>query len=242
MAILRVNKENNFTVISNAVFMNYDLSYKAKGLLCQMLSLPDGWSFSIEGLTRLASDGKSSVMSALNELKEAGYFYRVQLREGNRISGVEYVISETKLVDFQDAEKQNAEKQNAENPPQLNTKELNTKESSTKNNKRFVRPTVEEVAEYIREKGYHIDAEAFIDHYNSNGWKVGKTPMKDWKATVRNWERRRENNNGNDFRAGNSVRFGVSETGGRGSGTARDSGERVRAKLPPMATLSNETQ
>ena len=67
MAILRVNKENNFTVISNAVFMNYDLSYKAKGLLCQMLSLPDGWSFSIEGLTRLASDGKSSVMSALNE-------------------------------------------------------------------------------------------------------------------------------------------------------------------------------
>ena len=67
-------------------------------------------------------------------------------------------------------------------------------ESDKPKNKRFKPPTVEEVAAYIREKGYHINAEAFIDHYESNGWMVGKSHMKDWKATVRNWERRRQNN------------------------------------------------
>ena len=42
---------------------------------------------------------------------------------------------------------------------------------------------------YCEERNNNVDAEYFIDHYESNGWKVGKNPMKDWKATVRNWER-----------------------------------------------------
>ena len=67
-------------------------------------------------------------------------------------------------------------------------------ESDKPKNKRFKPPTVEEVAAYIREKGYRINAEQFIDYYESNGWMVGKSHMKDWKATVRNWERRRQNN------------------------------------------------
>lgn len=132
MAVLRKNKKEKYTIIDNAVFMDYNLSYKAKGLLCQMLSLPDGWSWSIEGLTKLSSDGKASVMSALNELKDNGYFYRRQVREGNRISGIEYVISEVKMNDFQDAENQNVENQHAENPPQLNTNKLNTDLLKTK--------------------------------------------------------------------------------------------------------------
>lgn len=55
---------------------------------------------------------------------------------------------------------------------------------------RFVKPGVEEVAAYCREKGYGIDAQHFVDYYDSNGWKVGKNPMQDWKATVRSWARR----------------------------------------------------
>lgn len=54
---------------------------------------------------------------------------------------------------------------------------------------RFVKPTLEEVAAYCRERGNNIDPQGFIDHYESNGWKVGKTPMQDWKAAVRTWER-----------------------------------------------------
>lgn len=133
MAILRKNKKDKYTVIDNTVFFDRKLSYKAKGLLCQMLSLPDEWSFSIEGLARLASDGKASVQSALIELKEAGYFYRLQKRSGNRISGIEYVVSEVKFADSQHLENQHLENQDIENPSQLNTKELSTNKSNTKN-------------------------------------------------------------------------------------------------------------
>ncbi|WP_145434887.1 hypothetical protein [Lacipirellula limnantheis] len=54
---------------------------------------------------------------------------------------------------------------------------------------RMRKPSVEEVRDYCREHGYTIDACHFVDHYMANGWIVGKAPMKDWKACVRNWER-----------------------------------------------------
>ena len=55
--------------------------------------------------------------------------------------------------------------------------------------KRFVKPTLEEVKQYCTENGYRINCERFVDYYEGNGWKVGKNPMKDWRATVRNWAR-----------------------------------------------------
>jgi hypothetical protein len=55
----------------------------------------------------------------------------------------------------------------------------------------FVRPTVEEVASYCKERSCGVDPEAFVNFYESKGWVVGKTPMKDWKASVRTWERNR---------------------------------------------------
>lgn len=57
-------------------------------------------------------------------------------------------------------------------------------------NTRFVPPTVEEVAAYCKERGNGIDPEAFVDFYTSKGWKIGSNQMKDWKATVRTWEKR----------------------------------------------------
>lgn len=55
--------------------------------------------------------------------------------------------------------------------------------------KRFTAPALEEVKEYCAERKNNVDAERFIDYYTANGWKVGKNPMKDWKAAVRSWER-----------------------------------------------------
>ena len=55
--------------------------------------------------------------------------------------------------------------------------------------KRFVKPTVVDIAEYCIERNNSVDAEKFYDYYSSNGWKVGKNPMKDWKASVRTWEK-----------------------------------------------------
>ena len=55
--------------------------------------------------------------------------------------------------------------------------------------KRFVKPTIEEVTDYCNERNNDVDAEKFYDYYSSNGWKVGKNAMKDWKASVRTWEK-----------------------------------------------------
>jgi len=65
--------------------------------------------------------------------------------------------------------------------------------------KRFVKPSFEEVRTYCIERTSPIDPESFIDHYTANGWRVGgKSPMKDWKAAVRQWERRHKQDSSND--------------------------------------------
>lgn len=59
--------------------------------------------------------------------------------------------------------------------------------------KRFAKPSVKEIEDYASENGYEVNAQYFFDYYEANGWKIGKNPMKDWKATVRNWSRNNKN-------------------------------------------------
>lgn len=71
----------------------------------------------------------------------------------------------------------------------------------------FVKPTLEEVAAYCRERGNNVDPEKWMDHYTSNGWKVGKNQMRDWKAAVRTWEKgeyTHGNNSGTDGGSGST--------------------------------------
>ena len=68
------------------------------------------------------------------------------------------------------------------------------KDSKEEKKGRFAPPSLEELSEYIHEKGYAVDPEAFIDFYTSKGWKIGKETMKDWKAAVRTWARRDKQN------------------------------------------------
>lgn len=63
------------------------------------------------------------------------------------------------------------------------------RELDNRSRKRFTAPTVEEVSAYCRERGNSVDPQHFVAHYEANGWKVGRNPMKDWKAAVRTWER-----------------------------------------------------
>ena len=64
------------------------------------------------------------------------------------------------------------------------------------------RPTVEEVSAYCKERGNNVNAQHFVDFYQSKGWKVGTQPMKDWKACVRTWEQRERTRSGNRFSTG----------------------------------------
>ena len=81
-----------------------------------------------------------------------------------------------------------------------------TSNNNTNNNtlsKRFTPPTVEEVTEYCRAQGYGVDPETFVDWNKSKGWIVGRSPMKDWRAAIRTWEKR-EKQNGKSGQSGRS--------------------------------------
>ena len=80
--------------------------------------------------------------------------------------------------------------QRARHEPDMNTdKTVNTVKNTKEAPKRFIKPSVEEIKSYCSEAKIGIDENKFLDHYESNGWKVGKVQMKDWKATVRKWGR-----------------------------------------------------
>ena len=73
--------------------------------------------------------------------------------------------------------------------PQAETSQAETPQVAAKKTKRFIPPSLEDVQSYCLERGNSVDAERFIDYYTANGWMVGKNKMKDWKATIRTWER-----------------------------------------------------
>lgn len=210
MATYRVHKDKNYTVMSNYHLHDRNLSLKAKGLLSLFLSLPDDWEYSVAGLCELSADGRNGVNSALHELCIAGYVVRSsKTGEDGRFSGASYDIFEVPnkegcIADLPFAEKPLTEKPLTEKPQQLNTNNTNnttnvvyTKRQSTikvgqsPQKLRFCPPSVEDVRAYCEERGNGIDPETFIDFYTMKGWRVGKETMKDWKAAVRTWERRK---------------------------------------------------
>ena len=95
MAKIRVNKNKNFTTISNFHLRDINLSLKAKGLLTQMLSLPDGWDYTLAGLAKINKEGVDSITSAIKELEKYGYVTRKRVRdEKGRVRGTDYTVYE----------------------------------------------------------------------------------------------------------------------------------------------------
>ena len=137
MAVIRVHKTKDYTVMSNTHFREKGMTLKAKGLLSLMFSLPDDWDYSIAGLTTLSKDGKDGVMSALNELERFGYLKRTRLAdEKGKFAGYDYDIFEQPLSsepysENPNTDKPNTGKPNTENPAQYITNQLNNKKLST---------------------------------------------------------------------------------------------------------------
>lgn len=93
--VFRVNKTENYTVMSNYHLRDKRLSHKAKGILSEMLSLPPDWDYTLAGLATLAADGVSSVRAGIKELEKYGYLKRRQLRDKNgRMINNEYLVFE----------------------------------------------------------------------------------------------------------------------------------------------------
>lgn len=128
--VFRIEKNSNYTVMSNYHLKDKRLTLKAKGLLSLMLSLPDDWDYSIKGLVSICQEKETAIETALKELKENGYLKVEKITPDKTESGrieYEYIIFESPE---QGVEKQGVEIQGVENRPQLNTKEPSIKESN----------------------------------------------------------------------------------------------------------------
>ena len=144
MAVFRVERNKGYTVMSNHHLRNKELSLKAKGLLSQMLSLPEDWDYTLAGLSFINREKIDAIREAIKELERAGYIVRSRERdEKGRLRGTDYVIFEqpqtppvsdlptleNPTLDNPTLEKPTQEKPTLENPTQLN-KDISSKEQS----------------------------------------------------------------------------------------------------------------
>ena len=140
MAVFRVERNTGYTVMSNHHLRNKNLTLKAKGLLSQMLSLPEDWDYTLVGLTLINREQISAIREAIHELERAGYIVRTRERdEKGRLRGADYVIYEqpqqptsdlptleNPTLDNPTLENPTLEKPTLENPTQINKDILNT--------------------------------------------------------------------------------------------------------------------
>ena len=128
MAVFRVEKNRGYTVMSNHQLRNKDLSLKAKGLLSQMLSLPEDWDFTLKGLSLINREQIDAIRAAVWELEQAGYIVRSRERDGQgRLRGADYLIYEQPqpVPDSPTLENPMLEKPTQEKPTQGKPMQLN---------------------------------------------------------------------------------------------------------------------
>ena len=135
MAVFRVEKNSGYTVMSNHHLRNRALSLKAKGLLSQMLSLPEDWDYTLQGLARINRESIDAIRQAIRELEQAGYIQRSRERdEKGRLRGADYVIFElpqpvpasvSPTLENPTLENPTQENPTLENPMQLNVRGRN---------------------------------------------------------------------------------------------------------------------
>ena len=146
MAVFRIEKTKDYTVMSNHHLRNTGLSLKAKGLLSLMLSLPEEWDYTTKGLAHICKDGVDSICAGVRELEEHGYVIRERVRnENGQLGAIEYTILEQPIEPSPKREKPKQEnpvqvnpvldnpvlgKPEQENPAQLNIDISNTYPSS----------------------------------------------------------------------------------------------------------------
>ena len=155
MAVIRVEKNANYTTMCNQHLKDKNLSLKAKGLLSMMLSLPDEWHYSVKGLKGICKESVNTINGILGELEENQYLIRRRKYYEGKISEWEYIIFETKDeyqsyilhlknedIEEQDINNLHLRNEDIENEDvyknnkELNIKELNTEKTNTKQKKR----------------------------------------------------------------------------------------------------------
>lgn len=203
--IHRADHLDSFFLLTNEVARDTNLSDGAFRLLIFMLSCSDYFDFNTKGLAQCLNMTPSAVNVRVQELQKAGYISIKKQRDSNgRIESFVWDVFETPFPVLPNMDKtKHGENQiwkspnmaksifgKSEHIRNTNSKEIPNKRNTKEKKATFKIPTIEEVRAYCQERKNNVDPEAFFDFYTSKGWKVGRDPMRDWKAAVRNWERR----------------------------------------------------
>ena len=176
-----MTKPNYYAIIPAEVRYNKKLTPNAKLLYAEITALCNmngKCTASTQYFCRLYEVSRSSIQNWLKLLEDNGYITRdVKYKQGSREIESRYI----KLVD-------NPSVKISTDNTNININNNNITYSNRK--ALFKKPTLDSVKSYCIERNNNIDAEAFLDFYESKDWKIGKNKMKDWKAAVRTWERR----------------------------------------------------
>lgn len=203
--------------IPKEIWLNQDLSMTDKIIFAEIdsLSKADGCYASNEYLAKFCGCSERSVSGSIANLLKLGYIKKVSFDGRTRVlrSCFAYVSTETSRNC--EPQSHNLQHINIVNNIERDIKEtdissLHSDISKENPPKRFKKPTIDEVAAYCRERKNSVDPEAFVAYYESKGWMVGRSPMKDWKQAVITFEK-------------NQKRFGSSDSSGaRRNGNSLD--------------------
>ena len=178
MAVFRVEKTKDFTIMCNHHLRNKKLSLKAKGLLSLMLSLPEDWDYTTKGLAHICKDGIDAISTALKELEQQGYLTRERIRLPNgRLGDIEYTIHEQPATPDIPPNLPKRENPRQVNPVQAfpeqvkpvqdNPAQLNTNRSKTEELKMDLSSTYQSIYPKAGERKYSSETQDWMDEVNA---------------------------------------------------------------------------
>lgn len=187
--IVKSRSAEKFTAIDNEIIRNVNLTLEERGLLIFLLSMKHDWVVYKTDLYKRLGCTKGQLDRVFKGLQTKKYILSVKvINELGRFTGWNHVVYDSPANrDENLPSSTNAEV--GQSAPISNTNTINSKLNIKKT--KFIRPTASELEEYAKEINFFtFDSSSFLDYYDSKGWVVGSTTMKDWKATLRNWQRR----------------------------------------------------
>ena len=222
MALIKIQRF--FGAVPNELLNNPDISFKAKGLYAYLNSKPDNWDFSVEGIAAQVKEGIDSVRAGIHELEKFGYLKRIKHQNEKGYWDIDYMLFECPSEEESSLGKSNEGEHPKQYKKEYTKKEYtnnntggDSNSSSPKNQgtdkpeeitkgggggpaaapKKFVKPTIEQVAEYVSSKypsaskqSVNSFAEKFWSHYENKDWSYGRgQKMKDWKLALPQWKK-----------------------------------------------------
>lgn len=195
MAYFRVNKNRDYTVMSNHHLRDRNLSLRAIGLLSKMLSLPDDWDYSVPGLVAICRESKNIIQGALKELEKNGYLVRTMTRDSSGHIGYNYDVYEQPQHTLPRPEKPFTVEPCTEKQPQLNTNKLSTNKLSTEESKtqeKAVEPNVVNIEDQQKQTTDCGGFAKVVDFYKTNFGLLNSYMAEELRHTYDEWSSQSE--------------------------------------------------